>query len=221
MAKFCGNCGAQMDDNAVVCGYCGAGLDNGSSEAVPTFKVKDPEKKKKIKKYITISVSVVAVIIVISILGSIISNFTGYKGCLRKTMKAFEKSDTGEFTKIATGIIDELDEEDADDYIESVIESDVNLVKDDLEDKVGHNYKLSYKVDEYFELEGRKLDDLLEYLEEETNEDIADLIDKIEIAEVTVTAKKGKKSDDIQIQVVMSKENGSWKLFGIYSQDNF
>lgn len=221
MAKFCGNCGAQMDDNAAVCGYCGVRLENGQVGVVKNFKVDNPEKKKKIKKYVTIGASVVAVIIVISILGSIISNFTGYKGCLRKTMKAFEKSDTTAFTKIATGIIDELDEDDADYYIENAIEYYANYVKDEFEDRVGHNYKLDYKVDEYFELEGRKFDDFIDYLEDCSHEDIDVSIDKIEIAEVTVIAKKGKKSRDIQIQVVMSKENGSWRLLGIYSQNSF
>lgn len=220
MAKFCGNCGAQMDDNAAVCGYCGVGLDNCSSSPVKTFKVDDPEKKKKIKKYATIGASVVAVIVVLSILISTISNFTGYKGCLRKTMKAFEKSDTAAFTKIATGMIDELDDDDADYYIENVMEYYVNQVKDDFEDRVGHNYKLSYKVDEYFELEGRKFDDYIELLED-SYEDFSISIDKIEVAEVTVTAKKGKKSRETQIQVVMSKENGSWKLLGIVPQDRF
>lgn len=221
MAKFCGNCGAQMDDNAAVCGYCGARLDNGASGVVqPSFKVEDPEKKKKIKKYVTIGASVVAVIVVISILGSIISNFTGYKGCLRKTMNAFEKSDTGAFTKIATGIIDEFDEDVADYYIENIMEYYVNQVKDDFEDKVGHNYKFSHKVDEYFELEGRKFDKYIELLED-SYEDFSISIDKIEVAEVTVTAKKGKKSHDAKIQVVMSKENGSWKLLSIVSDGRF
>lgn len=220
MAKFCGNCGAQMEDNAVVCGYCGVGMENSSVGGAKQFKVKDPEKKKKIKKYITIGASVVAAIIVISILGSIISNFTGYKGCLRKTMKAFEKSDMSAFSKIVTSSMDELDEDESDYWMEEAIEWRVNATHDTFEDKVGHNYKVSYEVDEYFALEGRKFDNLIDEIEYYDDID-ASIIDKIEIAEITVTAKKGKKSSDIQIQVVMSKENGSWKLLGIYSQNSF
>lgn len=36
MAKFCGNCGAQMDDGAKICGMCGTPFVN-SGSAVPSF----------------------------------------------------------------------------------------------------------------------------------------------------------------------------------------
>lgn len=46
MAKFCGNCGAQLDDGDKVCGQCGTPV-NGNAGTVPGLKVVDPEKKKK------------------------------------------------------------------------------------------------------------------------------------------------------------------------------
>lgn len=219
MAKFCGNCGAQMDDNAAVCGFCGASLNSGSSSAMNSFKVDDPEKKKKIKKYVTIGASVVAVIVVASVLISVIVNNTGYKGCLKKTMAAFEKTDSSAFDKIVTGVINDLDSDEADEYMSYMIENQVDSIKDKFEDKVGHNYKLSYEVDEYFELEGRKFDKFVELYED--NDEISVSIEKVQIAEVTVTAKKDKKSDDCEIQVVMTKEDGSWKLFSILPEDTY
>ena len=47
MAKFCGNCGAQLDDGDKVCGQCGTPV-NGNAGTVPGLKVVDPEKKKVI-----------------------------------------------------------------------------------------------------------------------------------------------------------------------------
>ncbi len=67
MSKFCGNCGSQMDDNAVVCGNCGCSM----SDNKTTFKPSDPEqdkaKKSKIKKIIGICAAVVAVALVVVI----------------------------------------------------------------------------------------------------------------------------------------------------------
>ena len=51
MAKFCGNCGAQLDDGDKVCGQCGTPV-NGNAGTVPGLKVVDPEKKKKMAKMI-------------------------------------------------------------------------------------------------------------------------------------------------------------------------
>lgn len=43
MAKFCGNCGTQLEDNAKICGQCGTPLD-GTSSKILDLKVVDPEK---------------------------------------------------------------------------------------------------------------------------------------------------------------------------------
>ena len=42
MAKYCGNCGTQLEDSAKVCGQCGTPLD-GASLPRPKVKVIDPE----------------------------------------------------------------------------------------------------------------------------------------------------------------------------------
>ena len=49
MAKFCGNCGTQLEDNAKICGQCGTPLD-GASSKILDLKLVDPEKQKKLKK---------------------------------------------------------------------------------------------------------------------------------------------------------------------------
>ena len=49
MAKFCGNCGRPMEDNAKVCGNCGTPLEGGSSSTVK-LKIEDPQKKRNSRK---------------------------------------------------------------------------------------------------------------------------------------------------------------------------
>lgn len=61
MAKFCGNCGAQLDDDDKVCGQCGTPV-NGNAGTVPGLKVVDPEKKKKMAKRIKWIVALVIVV---------------------------------------------------------------------------------------------------------------------------------------------------------------
>lgn len=240
MAKFCGNCGAQMDDNAVVCGSCGASLGGeekaGSAELVQKFKIDDPEKKNKIKKIAVIGAAAIAVIVVISVLVSVIVNNTGYRGCLKKTMKAFESSESNVLDDLTSGIIIELDaeneknykeyygdeyaEEHTSDFKKHYIESEVESAKEEFENKCGHKYKVSYKVDEYFELEGKKLKNFAKELGD-GEEDALDSAEKIQVAEVTVTAKKDKKTKKCKVQVVMSKEDGKWKVLSIVDKGTF
>lgn len=49
MAKFCGNCGARLEDDAKICGKCGTSVE-GVTTSIPGLKVTDPEKQKKVKK---------------------------------------------------------------------------------------------------------------------------------------------------------------------------
>ena len=59
MAKFCGNCGAQLDDNAKVCGQCGTPV--GTLSAIPSVKIVDPEKQKKTKKTLKLICGLIAI----------------------------------------------------------------------------------------------------------------------------------------------------------------
>lgn len=52
MSKFCGNCGAQLDDAAKVCGNCGTPLElnNTANASIPGINYVDPEKRRKQRK---------------------------------------------------------------------------------------------------------------------------------------------------------------------------
>lgn len=93
MAKFCGNCGAQLDDDDKVCGQCGTPV-NGNAGTVPGLKVVDPEKKKKMAKRIKWIVALVIVVALAITVVKVYLSFTGTNGLVRKVMTAYEDWET-------------------------------------------------------------------------------------------------------------------------------
>lgn len=65
MSKFCGNCGSQMEDSAVICGNCGCRLSDNPAPVVINSAVTTSEKKGSKKKIIGIGVAVVAVALIV------------------------------------------------------------------------------------------------------------------------------------------------------------
>ena len=210
MAKFCGNCGTQLEDNAKICGKCGTPLD-GASANIPGLKVTDPEKQKKMKKTVK-SVVILAVLAVVAVIAfNIVSQYTGYNGLLRKVMTAYEKYDIDTLISVSSDMYFYGEEE----WVEYYFENNVGNDLDSFESSVGHSYKLSYEVNEIYTLPERKLDEMLSEIEYTYADFDVDTIEKIVIADLTVTAKQGSKSVNQDMNIVMSKENGKWKLLYI------
>ena len=67
MSKFCGNCGAQMDDSAVICGNCGCSMANNQPTFTPSNPEQEKAKKCKRKKIIGICSSVLAIVLIVII----------------------------------------------------------------------------------------------------------------------------------------------------------
>lgn len=206
MAKFCWNCGTPLEDNAKMCGKCGTPVD-GASTDVPGLKIADPEKQKKTKKAIKL-VAILAVIVVFAVIAiNIVPKYTGYNGLLRKVMAAIEDYDIDTILSLSSDVFYHFDE----DYVDSYFEDTVGEILDNFDSSVGHNFKLTYEINDTYVMSERKSDELLEDLEESYDFDISS-IEKIVVADLTLTAKQEKKSDDIDVEVIMVKENGSWKL---------
>lgn len=96
MAKFCGYCGAQMEDFAVVCGNCGAPLEAAPAPGMagaPYMQYVDPAKRAQTKKIITIAAAGAAAAVVMIVAIALLVNFTGWKGATNKIMKAYLKED--------------------------------------------------------------------------------------------------------------------------------
>jgi len=201
MAKFCGNCGSPMEDTAKVCGNCGTPLEVGVGKA-SEFNYVDPEKAAKTKKTIKWFISGVFLVVVAAIIINVLSGFIGYKGTVRKIMNAYKKYDIETFVNMASRVHD------------SEKEPFVGLVSSDLdyyEDELGHSYKLSYKITDKYELSKQKKDVLYDQLSVYDDFD-EELIQKVVVAQVEITAKSKSNSLKSAKEIYLSKESGSWRL---------
>lgn len=210
MAKFCGNCGTQLEDNAKICGNCGTPLD-GASTNIPGLKVTDPEKQKKMKKTVKRVVGLAILVAVAIIAFNIVSQFTGYNGLLRKVMTAYENYDIDTLVSLSSDMYYYGEE----DWVEYYFEYSVGDDLDSFESSVGHSYKLTYEINETYVMSERKVDEMLSEIEYSYSDFDVSVIEEVVVADLTVTAKQGSKSVNQDMSIVMTKENGTWRLLYI------
>lgn len=181
MSKFCGQCGAQLNDDATFCTNCGAqlnvnqaaGFQNGAAvQSNPAQNVKnamggavDKLKNSKYKNYILLGGIGVVVLIVLIILLSLIFGGGSYETPLKNYVKVCEKGDTKAYREMipmnsdmeeAMESIAKLSGMDLDEYYEEAATD----IKEDLEDKYGDGLKVSYKVTDKEELDEDELEDI-------------------------------------------------------------
>lgn len=208
MARFCGNCEAKLDDDAKVCGQCGIPIDR-SQEKISELSVVDSEKKKKLMKKIKMVIILVVVIIITTAGGKIVQNFTGTNGFVRKVMTAYEKYDIDTIVSLSSDMYYYSDyENDVEEYFEYAVGQNI----DNFESSVGHKYKMFYEVEEIYDLLQRRQDEMLRNIEYSYPDFDVDIINKIVVANIKVTAKQGNKSVNKTVKITMSKEGKIWRL---------
>ena len=227
MAKFCGNCGAQSEDNAKMCGNCGApfaesqnGVGNILSKipGVNDINIK-PEQKDLIMKIAKIAVPVIAAVAVVLIVvfAAIVPN-TGAQGAMKKYFKALSNADSATIIELlpARYSSDAITDED---YLAEAIGYFFEYTQENIEKKFG-DYK--YKVKD---VNAKKLDkdDLEDY--EEAYDELVDDYEDFESPKITAGYKikcelvlKGEKKDkDAKCTVYMIKEDGKWVVWSVSS----
>ena len=102
MAKFCGNCGAKMDDNDKVCGQCGTPVD--SETKTSSVKIIDMERRKRNKKLLKLIVVLILIIAVVATAINVVTKFMGPNGLLRKVMSAYEEYDIDTLVSLSSDI---------------------------------------------------------------------------------------------------------------------
>lgn len=207
MAKFCGNCGAPLDEGARVCGQCGTPVD-GMPASTPKLNIQDPEKQKKTQKTVRLAALLVGLLVVAVLLINLVPRYTGYRGLVRRVMAAYEDYDVDALTDLASELYDMYDDDSAGDYFEYTVGSALDY----FEEAVGHDYALSYEIEEIYDLSERKLDSLRDELELSYSDFDADEIRRVVVAEITLTAKEGKRSSQRHVQLSMVKESDGWKV---------
>lgn len=206
MARFCGNCGAQLSDGAKVCGQCGTPVEDDAKSL--TVKIIDPEKKKKNKRVLKLVIAVVAVIAIAAIAITVIFNFTGYNGLLRKVMNAYKEYDIDTLVSLSSDLYYYAEE----DYVEDYFKNSVGMTLDSFEASVGHNYKFLYKANEVYTLSDRKMSEMLDNIENSYPDFDVTSIEKVVVANLTITAQQDSATSSLDVDVILSKENGEWKV---------
>ena len=226
MAKFCGGCGVQMDDDARVCGQCGlpfsddpapAAVSPKSASGLGAQPIKNPNSKKT-NKILGMIISGIVLIVVLVVSLNIVSSFTGYKGAVRKLFNAVEKYDMNTLSKLASDIVYDfhynafgVEETDLQDYFSEA----VSQTLDKFEADAGNKIKISFTIDDSVKLSGRKLDQLLTTLEEDMDYDTRN-IKKVMSVDITLMVKGSKKTSTYTIrsgELLLIKEEGGWKVY--------
>lgn len=208
MTRFCGNCGAQLDEDARVCGQCGTPID-GNKGNIPGLKVIDPAKKKNLMKKIKTVVALLVVAVLVVVGTKVTLSFIGTNGLVRKVMEAYEDYDIDALVALSSDMYYYSDYEN---YVDEYFEDSVGSNIDKFESSVGHSYKMSYEIEEIYDLSQRKQDEMLKKIEYLYPEFDVDMISKIAVANVKITVKQGSKSVNRNVIITMSKEGKSWKL---------
>lgn len=204
MAKFCPNCNTQCEDTASVCGACGTQME-GSVTLTKKFN----------NKMINMIAAVIAVVAVVVILLVLLLGGGGYKGVVKKYMKAYQKIDAKYIMDVCSEyLVEQAEEYDID--LEDSYKDMLDGLDDAAKDEYGKDYKITYKIKEAETFKG---DDLEDELTDINVSDADDYIDDHKVSalviaelEVFIEGKDGDDESDMTLYIV--KENGKWKLLG-------
>ncbi len=210
MAGFCSNCGLQVHDGDRVCGNCGTPIAGASSAEKSTASV--PAQRKNGNKIIILIGAAVCLIVLAVILSNVVGNFVGYKGTIRKMVKALQNYDMDTLESLASTINEELYRDMYEDT-SKWYETRVSSTLDKYEDKVGTIKKIDIKMIDAMELSERRVEELKDTLVDIYNMDVSE-IKKVMQVEMTLTVKGAKKSASYNVnELFLIKESGGWKLF--------
>lgn len=186
MAKFCGNCGSQMDDTAKVCGNCGTPF-GGAPTYTPPASTTKKKKKHPIRNFFLIVLALFILIPAFVMLPKI----TGTNGLVLKTVNAIAQNDTETLDELTSSVTK------SNMFLEYSLDSSIATIQYRLGDD-GIGYEItntrSVDADELSMLAGLGMEKA-----------------KIKIVDVSLVGMDG--STDVQF--VMIKESGKWKLLSI------
>ena len=220
MSKFCRQCGAQLEDDAVKCEACGLELQqepennqqsvNAEADAQPQEGAPAPKKLNNRNIAIIAAAAVVVIIVLIVALTS----GGGYKSAINNYIDVMIKGKVDKIEKLAPKEYWEYYEDTYDkdiDDVEKEAEDMVELIIDMLEDGYGKNIKVSYKVTKEDKLTESELNKIREGANSKYEITRKSITEGYEIdADMTI------KGDDDEMtsegSAVVVKINGSWYL---------
>ncbi len=212
MTKFCTNCGNPLDETASFCERCGApNPDHAASGSRSLAKRGLGGPKRNRRRRLSVIIGVLAAVTVCLVLVITLSSRTGYRGVIRKYVKAVENVDGWAAAELVSDAQKEgfnLDDSDIADIYEWQFETDM----DSYEERVGRDVRLSWKLDDFDVMEKRERDNFVD-MYDSMGMDMDD-IKKVAEAEIVLDAKGRDKEREYEIELTLVKENGKWKLWG-------
>lgn len=135
-------------------------------------------------------------------------SFTGYKGLLRKVMRAYEAYDMEGLLSLSSGVYDCSEEDAAELYFEPVIREK----REACEALIGRDYRFSYEIKEVHPFSERERMERLEKIKQQDIGFDAGCIEKIMAVRLEATAQRGETAVKHEVVVTMTRENGRWAL---------
>ena len=206
---FCGKCGVNNADDAVVCAGCGAKLNGGQVVKDSTHIVINPnDKNRKVGMIAVAVIAVVVMALIIALFGG-----RGYKATVEKFVNAQFDADAEAIfelipEKMIAYVLEEegYDNDELDEFIEEGNEELQNQL-DSIESYWGEDWTVSHKILTVEDVTGDDLDDL-----KDDYEDIDIKVSAAKTVEVELTVKAGETENSNSLDISLIKVGRSWYL---------
>lgn len=203
-AKFCTNCGTQLNDGEKVCGQCGT----------PVSGAAEKEKKKK-GGFVSVLKLIIAIVIIaaIAVVALYITGaLGGYKSTVGKMVKALQNYDVEDMEKLTGSVSEETYSAWYGDVHEYYKEAIADAL-DRYEDNVGAVKRISYEITDSSEFSKRRVEQAKEILVDDYNMDVSQ-IKKIVSVELQLNVKGAKDTATYMVdKLYLIKEGGKWTIF--------
>lgn len=227
MSKFCSKCGSMCMDEARVCGNCGNILEApqpqpqfqpGYAQNIPTpgFSTASdvkPKKKSKIGIIIGAALAVAAIVVAVIL---IVSSTSGSEGVVKKFIKAYDNEDPKAWVEIMPDFYEEFAEnvggvEDVD--MKDAAKTEIDYFYDYIEalnDNMDGELKFSYKITDEEEFDDDEMDNLIEELEEKSEDFKKKMFTEGIKYEIDVTVKCNGEEEEIELELAIIKYDDEW-----------
>lgn len=207
---FCGKCGTKNADNATFCAGCGAKINvNQSAKSGTAITVSANNKERKIG-----IIAVAFIVVAIAVLVFVVFGGRSYKATIDQFFDATFEADAEIIFEelIPEAAIDYLleeegyDRDDLDEQIDEVNEEFQDQI-DTIDDYLGDDWEVSYKILSDENLDGEELEDL-----KENYEDMDVKVSAAKTVEIEVQLKAGDTENSNTMDLSVIKVGRSWYL---------
>lgn len=207
MTKFCGNCGAAMDNDARICGNCGTYLGEVDNVTAPAVG-----RHKKLLPVVIVAIVAVVVALAVSLLS--VLGVVGYKKAVNNVLDVIARGKVTENKIEALAPKDvweyfedeeDLDPDDAVDYFEEAAEDSADY----LEEEYGDNWRVSYKIKDKDQIKDSKLKKIARTLHDKYDIKKSSVKKGFDL-ELEVKIKGSEDEDEDDLEFAVLKIGGKW-----------